>query len=187
MVNEYLEYRSSSPQMSSSPSSACLEASGADCSHRKLCLEEQRLCTSFCFIKLAHSKIYFNIFGNTPILLFSPEKWRRRSTHAVFISKLSAVYLWAGWWVKLAGAPGPPGSVCTEGSNQCRLPVCSWTGSCQSLTGGAASQGCGRWLDLTAKKKKKKRKKKWIMASTSGARRCTCHGGVSLGNNNPFF
>lgn len=72
MVKEYLEYRSSSPQMSSSPSSACLEASGADCSHRKLCLEEQRLCTSFHFIKLAHSKEHFNIFGNTHILLFSP-------------------------------------------------------------------------------------------------------------------
>lgn len=39
----YLEYRSSSPQMSSSPSSACLEASGADCSHRKLCLKGAKI------------------------------------------------------------------------------------------------------------------------------------------------
>lgn len=64
----------------------------------------------------------------------------------------SAVYLWAGWWARLAGAPGPPGSICTEGSNLCRPPVCSWTGSFHPLAGGAASQGCGRQLGLTTMK-----------------------------------
>lgn len=56
----------------------------------------------------------------------------------------------------LADAPGPPGSVCTEGSNQCRLPVCSWPGSCQPLAGGAASLGCGRRLGLITLKKKER-------------------------------
>lgn len=135
MVTEYLEYRSSSPQTSSSPSSACLEVSGGDCSRRKLCLEGQR----------SHEPSGGTVWHKHPLIL-------------------SAVYLSAGWWGKLAGAPAPPGSVCTAGSNQCRLPACSWTGSCRSLTDGAASQGYGRQLGLTTKKVDKSRQ--WIGSHT---------------------
>lgn len=68
------------------------------------------------------------------------------------ISDVSAVYLSAGWWVRRAGAPGPPGSVCTAGSGLCRPPGCSWTGSCHPWASGATSRGCGRQLGLTTMK-----------------------------------
>lgn len=71
-----------------------------------------------------------------------------------FLPKCVWCYLAAGWWVKPAGAPAAPGSVCAEGSGQRRLPVCSWTGSCRSLAGGAASRGRERRLGLTTRKKK---------------------------------
>lgn len=42
-VTKHLECRSSSPQRSSWPSSACLRASGTDCSHRTPCLGGQTI------------------------------------------------------------------------------------------------------------------------------------------------
>lgn len=58
-------------------------------------------------------------------------------------------YLGAEWWGRRAGAPGPPGWVCTAGSGLCRPPGCSWTGSCRPSGGGAANRGCERRLGLS--------------------------------------
>lgn len=103
---------------------------------------------------------------------------------SVNISDVIVVYLWAGWWVRRVCAPGPPGSVCTEGSNLCRPPVCSWTRSCHPLASGAASQGCERQLDLTTTRRKERNRERnrervveQIMGSTSGVQVCTCQHG----------